>query len=290
MRLNPLYLLIVFFIHSCNFIDKNPSTPDNFIPKDASIIIRIHNPNKFKSDVLNNSLALNVFNNEDNYNFKKQIKIIGRKVVVIEMDVTKKETIKSLINESKKEFDQIHVFFNNAGVSTMNQVIDISEEEWDYNMNVNLKGVFLCCQHQALFLIKQGHGKIINNASMAGKRGASYLAHYAASKYGVIGFSKSLALELAPYGITVNCICPGFVKTDMQKREIEWEAKIRNISESKVKKRIYTYDSTWKVSRTKRCCRYFYLLGFRLFKFHDRTGFKYYRWYRNQLINLYNWQ
>ena len=169
-------------------------------------------------------------------NRQKQIKIIGRKVVVIEMDVTKKETIKSLINESKKEFDQIHVFFNNAGVSTMNQVIDISEEEWDYNMNVNLKGVFLCCQQQALFLIKQGHGKIINNASMAGKRGASYLAHYAASKYGVIGFSKSLALELAPYGITVNCICPGFVKTDMQKREIEWEAKIRNISESKVKK------------------------------------------------------
>ena len=167
---------------------------------------------------------------------QKHIKKIGRKVVVIEMDVTKKETIKSLINESRKEFDQIHVFFNNAGVSTMNQVIDISEEEWDYNMNVNLKGVFLCCQQQALFLIKQGHGKIINNASMAGKRGASYLAHYAASKYGVIGFSKSLALELAPYGITVNCICPGFVKTDMQKREIEWEAKIRNISESKVKK------------------------------------------------------
>ena len=76
MRLNPLYLLIVFFIYSCNFIDKNPSSLDSFIPKDASIIIRIHNPNKFKSDVLNNSLALNVFNNEDNYNFKKQIKII----------------------------------------------------------------------------------------------------------------------------------------------------------------------------------------------------------------------
>ncbi|MDG2173625.1 MAG: hypothetical protein P8K70_01195 [Flavobacteriaceae bacterium] len=76
MRLNPLYLLIVFFIYSCNFIDKNSSSLNNFIPKDASLIIRIHNPNKFKSDVLNNSLALNVFNNEDNYNFKKQIKII----------------------------------------------------------------------------------------------------------------------------------------------------------------------------------------------------------------------
>ncbi len=182
------------------------------------------------------NVILAVRNREKVEKLQKQIKNIGRKVVVIEMDVTKKETIKSLINESRKEFDQIHVFFNNAGVSTMNQVIDIREEEWDYNMNVNLKGVFLCCQQQALFLIKQGHGKIINNASMAGKRGASYLAHYAASKYGVIGFSKSLALELAPYGITVNCICPGFVKTDMQKREIEWEAKIRNISESKVKK------------------------------------------------------
>jgi len=76
MRLNPLYLIIVFFIHSCNFIDKSPSSINNFIPKDASIIIRIHNPNKFKSDVLNNSLALNAFNNEHNYNFKKQIKII----------------------------------------------------------------------------------------------------------------------------------------------------------------------------------------------------------------------
>ena len=76
MRLNPLYLLIVFFIHSCNFIDKNPSSLNSFIPKDASIIIRIHNPNNFKSDVLNNSLALNFFNNENNYNFKKQIKII----------------------------------------------------------------------------------------------------------------------------------------------------------------------------------------------------------------------
>ena len=76
MRLNPLYLIIVFFIHSCNFIDKSPSSINNFIPKDASIIIRIHNPNKFKSDVLNNSLALNAFNNEHNYNFNKQIKII----------------------------------------------------------------------------------------------------------------------------------------------------------------------------------------------------------------------
>ena len=76
IRLNPLYLFIAFFIYSCNFIDKKPSSLDDFIPQDASIIIRIDNPNKFKSDILNNSLALNIFNNEHNYNFKKQINII----------------------------------------------------------------------------------------------------------------------------------------------------------------------------------------------------------------------
>ena len=135
------------------------------------------------------NIILAVRNRKNAEKLKNQIENIGRKAIIIEIDVTNKETISSLIDESKKEFDQIHVFFNNAGVSTMNQVIDISEEEWDYNMNVNLKGVFLCCQLQALFLIKQGHGKIINTASMAGKRGASYLAHYAASKFGVIGFS-----------------------------------------------------------------------------------------------------
>ena len=76
IRLNLLYLFIAFFIYSCNFIDKKPSSLDDFIPQEASIIIRIDNPNKFKSDILNNSLALNIFNSEHNYNFKKQIKII----------------------------------------------------------------------------------------------------------------------------------------------------------------------------------------------------------------------
>ena len=88
------------------------------------------------------NIILAVRNKIKAVNLQKQIENIGRKAIVIEMDVTKKETIKLLIDESKKIFDQIHVFFNNAGVSTMNQVIDISEDEWDHNMNVNLKGVF----------------------------------------------------------------------------------------------------------------------------------------------------
>ena len=192
---------------------------------------------------------------------KNKIKKIGRKVIVIEFDVTKKETIKSLVDESKKKFGNIHVFFNNAGVSTMNKVVDISEKEWDFNLNVNLKGVFLSCQYQALFLIKQGYGKIINNASMAGKRGAPFLAHYAASKYGVIGFSKSLALELAPYGITVNCICPGFVKTDMQKREIKLESVLRNMTEKEVKKEYIDMTPLGRLVETKDVANLFNFLA-----------------------------
>jgi NAD(P)-dependent dehydrogenase (short-subunit alcohol dehydrogenase family) len=101
---------------------------------------------------------------------------------------------------------------------------------------VNAKGVFLCCQAEVRQFIKQGgRGKIINIGSIASKRPAQLLSHYAASKFAVLGFSKSLAAELARHNINVNCVCPGLVKTSMQDREVGWEAKLRGISEEKVK-------------------------------------------------------
>jgi NAD(P)-dependent dehydrogenase (short-subunit alcohol dehydrogenase family) len=84
-------------------------------------------------------------------------------------------------------------------------------------------------------MIPQNHGKIINTASMAAKRGVPYLAHYTASKWAVVGFSASLALEVAKYNITVNCVCPGLVQTGMQTREIAWEAKLRGLTEEQVR-------------------------------------------------------
>jgi NAD(P)-dependent dehydrogenase (short-subunit alcohol dehydrogenase family) len=109
-------------------------------------------------------------------------------------------------------------------------MLELTEQEWDFNMNVNAKGVFLCTQAALPYLIKQGSGRIINTASMAGKRGVPLLSHYAASKWAVIGFTKSVALEVAKYGITVNCVCPGYVKTGMQEREIVWEANLRQLN------------------------------------------------------------
>ena len=117
----------------------------------------------------------------------------------------------------------------------MNRVEDLSESEWDFNFAVNAKGVFLSDQ-AALRLFKQAQtrGVIVNTASMAGKVGAPLLAHYAASKFAVVGFTQSLALEVAPLGIRVNCVCPGFVRTGMQDREVQWEARLTNKSADEV--------------------------------------------------------
>ncbi len=150
------------------------------------------------------------------------------------VDVTSKATCEALMKYVHDTFGRIDIVGNNAGVSTMNRIESLTEQEWDFNMNVNAKGVFLCTQAAVPYLQAQGGGKIINTASMAGKRGVPLLAHYAASKWAVIGFTKSAALEFAKDAITVNCVCPGYVKTSMQEREIAWEGTLRNMSPAAV--------------------------------------------------------
>jgi len=161
---------------------------------------------------------------------------LGGIVEPLQMDVRVKADCEKLVETAVKKFGRLDIAINNAGVSTMNWVIDLTEDEWDFNMDVNAKGVFLCCQAQTKQFMKQGDGgKIVNIASLASKRPAPLLAHYAASKFAVLGFSKSLAQEVAKYKINVNCICPGLVKTAMQAREIGWEAKLRGMTEEEVR-------------------------------------------------------
>jgi len=164
------------------------------------------------------------------------IKKLGAKVEPVQMDVRVKQDCERLVDTAVERFGRLDIAINNAGVSTMNHAVDLTEEEWDLNMDVNAKGVFLCCQAQARQFVKQGDGgRIVNIASMASKRPAALMSHYAASKFAALGFSQSLALELAKHGITVNCVCPGFVKTAMQQREIAWEARLRGMAEQDVR-------------------------------------------------------
>ena len=116
----------------------------------------------------------------------------------------------------------------------MKSVVDLTEEEWDFNFNVNIKGTFLMTKAVLPAMIERHSGTIVNTASMAGLKGVPLLSHYAASKWAVIGFTKSVALEVAKYGIRINAVCPGYVRTSMQERELSWEGHLRGMSPTEV--------------------------------------------------------
>ena len=131
-------------------------------------------------------------------------------------------------------FGSFQILAANAGVSTMQHALKLTDEEWDANFDVNARGIFLTNQLAARQFVAQGQGVIVNTASLAAKVGAPLLAHYSASKFAVLGWTQALARELAPKGIRVNAVCPGFVKTGMQSREIAWEAELRGVSPERV--------------------------------------------------------
>ena len=118
----------------------------------------------------------------------------------------------------------------------MARFVDLTDEEIDLNLDVNTRGTLICGQVAARHFIAQGSGGcIINIASMAGKRGGvPLLAHYVASKFAVVGLTQAMAYELAPHEIRVNSVCPGYVRTGMQDREVVWEAKLKGISTDEV--------------------------------------------------------
>jgi len=151
------------------------------------------------------------------------------KIKAYKLDVSNEKMVMETVESVVSDFGTIDILMNNAGVSTMNYFWDLTEKEWDFNMDINVKGVWLTSKYIAPIMMAKKKGKIVNTASMAGKMGAALESHYAASKFGVIGFSQAAAQELAPYGINVNCVCPGFVKTSMQDREVTWEAKLRGV-------------------------------------------------------------
>jgi meso-butanediol dehydrogenase/(S,S)-butanediol dehydrogenase/diacetyl reductase len=118
---------------------------------------------------------------------------------------------------------------SNAGVSRMSRFLDIEEAQFDFTMAVNLRGLFFAGQAAARVMVESGNsGVIVNIASMAGKQGrVPFLADYVASKFGVVGLTQAMAMELTPLGVRVNSVCPGYVATEMQVRELEWEAALR---------------------------------------------------------------
>ncbi|HYW01609.1 MAG TPA: mycofactocin-coupled SDR family oxidoreductase [Candidatus Acidoferrum sp.] len=144
-----------------------------------------------------------------------EIKTLGVDAIAARADVSNSSQVKSMVDMAITHFGRIDILVNNAGTITISPVVEMSEDEWDKVIQVNLKGTFLCSKYVAPHMIQQKYGRIINIASTEGLAGTPYISHYVASKHGVVGFTKSLAQELGKYWITVNAICPGDVGTDL---------------------------------------------------------------------------
>lgn len=147
-----------------------------------------------------------------------EIEAVGQRAISVIADVSDAKQVSEMVEKVVAHFGKIDILVNNAGTKAGKDrvhVVDLAEEEWDRVQRVNVKGVFLCCQAVARHLIEQGTGgKIINISSITGKRGSARYAAYCASKFAVIGFTQSLAHELAPYNVNVNAICPSLVNTE----------------------------------------------------------------------------
>ncbi len=157
------------------------------------------------------------------------------------LDVTRREELEHVAGEVYTGGGRLDLLIANAGVSTMNRLLDLTDEEWDHNFAVNIRGAFLTIQtfarrmiHQALMPGRDLRGKIVLTASMAARRAAPLLAHYTASKFAALGLMQAAAKELAVHRITVNAVNPGYVATSMQEREVVWEARLRGISPEEV--------------------------------------------------------
>jgi meso-butanediol dehydrogenase/(S,S)-butanediol dehydrogenase/diacetyl reductase len=166
------------------------------------------------------------------------IRKLGRRSLAVKVDVTDEAEVAQMAAAAMKEFGRVDILCSNAGGGVGGgPVIQQTLDSWNRTVGINLTGTFLCAKHVAPKIIAGGRGgRIINTASIAGKRGGPMMAAYSAAKHGVIGLTRSLALELGAFNITVNAVCPGFVETQLFEGLINMVGATRNLNREQVLK------------------------------------------------------
>lgn len=188
-------------------------------------------------------LALNYFKHEaDASIIAARTRSLGVRAVAIQADVSRFDDVRALFERTLDEFGRLDIVVANAGIWTGDAVDDLDENKWKRTIEVNLGGVYACCHFAAKIMKPQKSGCIVTVSSTAGQRGEAGHSNYAASKGGVISLTKSLATELGPYGINVNCVAPGWVDTDMSAEPLRRPRELEKIVAGIPLRRVATAD------------------------------------------------